>query len=69
MNAKDGRKNQACKFKEHQKILSLNNSLKSSPMIWEMTNIQTNERETCIIKWYTLQEKSSQVAMNNLLLD
>jgi hypothetical protein len=44
-------KNQACKFKAHQKILSLNNSLKSSQMIWETTNIQTNERETCIMKW------------------
>jgi hypothetical protein len=43
-------KNQACKIKAHKKILSLNNSLKGSQMILETTNIQTNERETCIIK-------------------
>jgi hypothetical protein len=43
-------KNQACKIKAHKKILSLNNSLKVSQMILETTNIQTNERETCIIK-------------------
>jgi hypothetical protein len=43
-------KNQACKFKACQKILSLNNHLKISQMIWEMTNIQTNGRETYIIK-------------------
>jgi hypothetical protein len=35
MNAKDGRKNQACKLKAHKNILSLNNSLKGSQMIWE----------------------------------
>jgi hypothetical protein len=43
--------NQACKFKAHENILSLNASLKSSQMIWETTNIKTNERETYIIKW------------------
>jgi hypothetical protein len=51
MQKMEEKQNQACKFKAHQKILSLNKSLKSSQMIWETTNIQPNERKTYIIKW------------------
>jgi hypothetical protein len=45
------KQSQACTIKAHNFFLSLNESLKSSQMIWETTNIQPNERNTYITKW------------------